>query len=94
MPKYIVRIELHGAEGNGDIYEKLHVAMEAQGLSRTITGDDGNLWKLPTAMYQANSTWAIAPLRAHLKKIADGVWAGGWVFVADYSSAAWNTQRA
>jgi hypothetical protein len=68
--------------------------MEAQGLSRTITGGDGSHWKLPTAMYRVDCNWAVAPLRDHLKRVADGVWAGGWIFVADYSQPAWNSAKA
>jgi hypothetical protein len=50
---YIVRVELHNA--GWDDYQALHAAMEAVGFSRTIRGDDGKLYRLPTAEYTGTS---------------------------------------
>lgn len=44
---YIVRIELH-REAN---YNPLHAAMARVGLKRSILGNDGKLYKLPTGTY-------------------------------------------
>jgi hypothetical protein len=49
MPQFIIRIELHGAKGED--YIKLHSAMGHHGFLRTITGNDGIVYLLPTAEY-------------------------------------------
>ena len=49
MPQFIVRIELHGAKG--EAYTKLDSAMGHHGFLRTITGNDGIVYLLPTAEY-------------------------------------------
>ena len=49
MPQFIIRIELHGA--NGEDYSKLHSAMGHHGFLRTITGNDGKVYLSPTAEY-------------------------------------------
>lgn len=49
---YTVRVELHDA--TWDDYETLHTAMGQIGFSRTIKGDDGKLYQLPTAEYDAS----------------------------------------
>jgi hypothetical protein len=49
MPQFIIRIELHGAKG--EVYSKLNSAMGHQGFLRTITGNDGIVYLLPTAEY-------------------------------------------
>jgi len=50
MARFIARVELHGASWQD--YDKLHAAMEAAGFSRTITGDNGVTFHLPTAEYE------------------------------------------
>jgi hypothetical protein len=45
----MTRVELHDATYND--YEVLHSAMAAEGFSRTITGDNGIVYHLPTAEY-------------------------------------------
>lgn len=52
--KYLVRVELHSASYND--YETLHSAMAAAGFQRTIRGDNGTLYYLPTAEYGIE-TW-------------------------------------
>jgi hypothetical protein len=49
MPQFIIRIELHQAKGED--YRKLHSAMGHHGFLRTITGQDGIVYLLPTAEY-------------------------------------------
>ena len=49
MPQFIIRIELHGAKGED--YSKLQSAMGHHGFLRTITGNDGIVYLLPTAEY-------------------------------------------
>ena len=49
MPQFIVRIELHGAPDED--YSKLNSAMGHHGFLRTITGNDGIVYLLPTTEY-------------------------------------------
>jgi hypothetical protein len=48
MARFTTRVELH--EATEDDYANLHVAMEREGFSRTISGDDGVV-HLPPAEY-------------------------------------------
>ena len=49
MPQFIIRIELHGARDED--YSKLNSAMGHHGFLRTITGNDGIVYLLPTTEY-------------------------------------------
>jgi len=49
MPQFITRIELRSAKGED--YSKLDSAMVHHGFLRTITGNDGIVYLLPTAEY-------------------------------------------
>lgn len=49
MSQFTTRVELHGA--NWQDYEVLHSRMAAEGFSRTITSDQGDVYELPTAEY-------------------------------------------
>ena len=51
MKDFIVRVELHGAGDEPDVYEKLHEAMEDAGFSRKILSVGKVSYKLPTAEY-------------------------------------------
>src|SRR5947207_10153438 len=55
MADYIARVELHGA--TCDDYDLLHGSMQQHGYSRTITGDDGNVYQLPTGTYVVRNTY-------------------------------------
>jgi hypothetical protein len=52
VAKFTIRIELHHAYASD--YEALHGAMERAGFSRTIVSNDGTIYWLPTAEYNAN----------------------------------------
>lgn len=49
MAMFVARVELHGA--NAETYQRLHEAMQAIGFNRTITGDNGGRYLLPTGEY-------------------------------------------
>jgi site-specific DNA-cytosine methylase len=49
MANYIARVELHTA--TYEDYERLHASMQARGYSRTIAGDNGTVYKLPTGIH-------------------------------------------
>jgi hypothetical protein len=50
MPRFTVRVELHGAENQPAKYTALHEAMGKKGFSRTITFSDTK-YELPPAEY-------------------------------------------
>lgn len=52
MRKFITRVELHGATHPED-YEGLHRFMAEVRFSRTIDGDNGLRYKLPSATYSS-----------------------------------------
>lgn len=54
MAQFTVRVELHQA--TRDDYTTLHRAMEQRGFSRKIRSDDGRIWHLPWAEYDATAT--------------------------------------
>jgi hypothetical protein len=49
MPVFMTRVELHDATPAD--YETLNAAMASQGFQRTIIGDDGQGFLLPTGNY-------------------------------------------
>jgi hypothetical protein len=57
------RIELHDALWPD--YDTLHAAMEHQGFSRLITGDDGRTYQLPWAEYDGAGKKAGSRLYTH-----------------------------
>ena len=56
MPGFTIRVELHGAEHEGDAYEDLHEAMKKRSFARRLK-IDGITYELPPAEYsiRANS---------------------------------------
>lgn len=49
--KFTVRIVLLDTENDWEIYDKLHKAMEKEGFSKTIIGNNGKEYHLPDAEY-------------------------------------------
>lgn len=54
MPRFTIRVELHGADEND--YETLYEHMKAKGFTKTITGNDGTIYELPPAEYNMIKT--------------------------------------
>ena len=50
MNSFTTRVELRSATWND--YEVLHTQMAYQGFKRTVTGDNGVTYQLPTAEYR------------------------------------------
>jgi hypothetical protein len=57
MSLFFVRVELHG--GSLSDYTKLHEAMATAGFSRTVVGNDGRKYNLPTAEYTVDGNHSI-----------------------------------
>lgn len=72
MPKFITRVELHGATWQD--YDNLHQQMEARGFSRIIVADDGQRYHLPTAEYVC--TMNATPADVHARALQAAVVTG------------------
>ncbi len=89
MANYIARVELHKATYQD--YEQLHANMAGRGYARTIVGDDGKTYQLPTGTYVARN--ATASLQVALDAAEEAATETGkaWsIIVADWSAARWN----
>ncbi|HWY52039.1 MAG TPA: hypothetical protein VNW72_11210 [Chthoniobacterales bacterium] len=87
MALYLTRVELHGAS-YGD-YETLHDAMEAEGFERTITGNDGKTYQLPTAEYYRQTNLNRAAVRESAERAADKTKKSYGVIVAEAVGMTW-----
>jgi hypothetical protein len=93
VPNFIARIELHSADYTD--YENLHSYAQQRGYLRTIKGDGGKSYQLPTGTYisaGALSTGAAA-LQAAVAA-ADATKRASCVIVAEWSSATWQGLQA
>ncbi|GAA0416708.1 hypothetical protein GCM10008969_44840 [Pseudomonas veronii subsp. inensis] len=69
MANYMVRVELFRADGED--YSNLHEKMEAIGLSRTVTFDDGEPYAMPTGTYFGSSNLELEGLRDKVSSISN-----------------------
>ncbi|WP_322095146.1 hypothetical protein [Paraburkholderia bannensis] len=91
MTRYMTRIELHENPNKPTAkdYENLHAAMEAKGFTRTITAGNGTVYKLPTAMYYAESTQTLAQVLGHATTAAKSVWNNYSAVTSEAPSSTW-----
>jgi hypothetical protein len=87
MGQYTVRIELHNASYLD--YENLHAEMGRRGFSQTIRGDNGRLYKLPTAEYDITSSASIDQIRAAGAAAVASTGRTGMVLVSQATARAW-----
>jgi hypothetical protein len=88
VPSFITRVELHGA--TAEDYVRLHGAMTAANFHRTIVGDDGVQYQLPTAEYFSHGPDLTAPQVRHLAdQAAQTTGRSSWVLVCQYAAGAW-----
>lgn len=74
MAKFTTRVELYGTP-DGEDYDELHKAMEAEGFSRTISWeDDSNIYHLPNAEYNRTSDLTIHEIRDSAVAAAKKAW--------------------
>lgn len=88
MPSYMVRVELKNA--NGEDYNELHEKLGALGLARSVIGNDGASYEMPTGTYYGKSDLSTGSLRERVSTLSNphsrpGVAA---VFVAEVSDWA------
>ena len=87
MGSFIVRVELHGA--NWEDYEVLHEAMEMAGFSRTIRGDSGADFHLPTAEYCLIGNFTIDQVRGRAVSATGQTGRSFSVLATESNSSAW-----
>jgi hypothetical protein len=66
---FTVRVELHDAKTWQD-YENLHNQMALEGFGRTIRGDDGVTYELPSAEYVMTGDFTIKQVLEKAKRAA------------------------
>lgn len=88
MASYTARVELHSAIYAD--YETLHTAMQNRGYLRTIVGDDGKTYWLPTGTYDMPSASVdITRARAIAAEAAQQTGKTLGVIVVERGQAAW-----
>lgn len=90
MPRFIVRVVLHGAK-DPEGYVGLHESMEENRYYRTIEGTDGIVYELPPATYRAagGDNWTREMIRDEVREIANGTGYKNSVFVTVSDGSAW-----
>jgi hypothetical protein len=87
MAQFTVRIELHEAQWAD--YDTLHAAMERQGFSRLITGDDGRIYQLPWAEYNGTANLSSSEIRDIAHDVANTTGKTHSVLVTEGTGCAW-----
>ena len=88
MANFIARVELHSASYTD--YENLHIYMQQYGYARTVRGDDGKTYQLPTGTYvSASATSSVAAALQGAVAAANATGKTSSVIVADWNSARW-----
>jgi hypothetical protein len=90
MNSFITRVELHGA--NWQDYENLHSYMAAARFYRTIKGDDGVIYQLPTATYSSHGNLSAREVRELAMSTAARTGRRAWVLVTETKSNYWQLQ--
>ncbi|MDU5828533.1 MAG: hypothetical protein E6Z60_16660 [Mixta calida] len=87
MARYIVRVELRGADSED--YESLHEKMEARGYSRDIQDFDGTVFRLPTAEYTTLKNSTVDNIREEVKWVAGSVRPNYYLLITEVADIAW-----
>ena len=88
MAQFTIRIELHDAQWSE--YDTLHAAMERQGFSRLITGDDGRTYQLPWAEYDGTSNLTSVQVLGAAQTAANSTCRKNSVLVTEAKNRAWS----
>jgi hypothetical protein len=92
MAQFAARVELYG-NPSGEVYARLHEAMEAKGFSRLIKGESGLTYHLPTAEYNISTGGTSSSILAVAKAAAASVWNSFGVIVTESAGRAWDGLR-
>jgi hypothetical protein len=89
MANYLARVELHLAEP--DDYEQLDAHMQRRGYLRTMGGEDGAAYRLPTGTYYVAGSSAMLEVALHAAvDAANETGKQAAVIVTDWRSARWS----
>lgn len=88
MAQFTVRVELHEAQWAD--YNTLHAAMERQGFSRLIKGDDGQTYQLPWAEYDGAANLSSMQVLALARNAANTTGKKNSVLVTEAKDRAWS----
>jgi len=88
MAQFTVRVELHDAQWTD--YDTLHAAMERQGFSRLIRGDDGRTYQLPWAEYDREANLTRMQILANAQSAANATGKKNSVLVTEAVNRAWS----
>ena len=69
MAYYMVRVELFGA--SSDDYERLHANMDAMGIEREVTFNDGTRCEMPSGSYYGSSHLDLQVVRDKIRAFAN-----------------------
>jgi hypothetical protein len=93
MANYLARLELHSA--TYEDYETLHEAMRRRGFLRTIVGNNGNKYQLPTGTYVVEKTTATLEQAYSAAQVAaTETGKSSWIIVVDWTVARFSLQQA
>lgn len=92
MTNFITRIELHGAYEND--YENLHSQMGARGFARTIKGNDGVTYRLPTAEYYIISNSSLQDVYNAAIAAANATGKSFWAITSEAPSSRFTLVKA
>lgn len=87
MARYIVRVELRGADSED--YESLHEKMKEKGYSREIQNANGDWFHLPTAEYTTIKSSTAYNVREEVRGIASKVKTNYYVLVSEAADTSW-----
>jgi len=88
MAQFTIRIELH--EATWPDYDRLHAAMERQGFSRQITGNDGRTYQLPWAEYDGTATLTSMQVLGAAQTAANSTGKKNSILVTEANNRAWS----
>ena len=88
MAQFTVRVELHDAQWTD--YNTLHAAMERNGFSRQVKGDDGGTYELPWAEYDAVANLSSMQVLAIAQSAANTTGKRNSILVTEVRSRAWS----
>lgn len=88
MAQFTVRVELQDAQWTD--YDTLHAAMERQGFSRQIKGDDGRTYQLPWAEYDGAVNLSSMQVLTLAQSAANTTGKKNSVLVTEARNRAWS----
>jgi hypothetical protein len=88
MAQFTIRVELH--DGQWSDYETLHAAMNRQGFSRLIRGNDGRSYQLPWAEYDGTAALTSMQVLAIAQSAANTTGKRNSILVTEARNRAWS----